>query len=464
MQSSKVLHGAAMASIAGATILGSQLAFAAGFALLEQNASSLGNAYAGAAAVAEDASTLYFNSAGLTQLKRPSLVLSVAGINVKSEFRNSGSAAALGQLPGGNGGNAGGFTALPALYLGVPLTDRISGGIGVNAPFGLKTEYDSDWVGRFQAIKSEVKTTNINTALAFKLGGKVSLGVGVDYQTLDATLTKGVNYSAAIAQVLQAQLLAGAITPTQFSALLAANAGLQGTSSVKGNDSAWGYDVGLLFNLTERTKLGLSYRSALKYSVAGNATFTAPTSANATGQTIISGARATTLADGPVTLDVELPASTRLAMTQKLGNAIELLGEVSWTQWSSIPELRVKRPNGTTLSNTPEDWDNTVRYALGANYQVNQGLKLRVGAARDQSPVPDSTRTPRLPDSDRTWLSAGAKVNVGKHASVDVGYTHISAKDAPLNQNDGNTNAYGLLLGTQEGSVDILGVQATVSF
>jgi long-chain fatty acid transport protein len=464
MQPGKWVKIAVASALSGSVVLGGHLASAAGFNLMEQNASGLGNAYAGAAAVAEDASTIYFNSAGLTQLSRPSLVLSVNGINIKSHFRDSGSAAALGQTLGSSGGNAGGLTPLPSLYIAVPLTDKITGGLGINAPFGLKTDYSGDWAGRFQAITSEVKTLNVNPALAFKLGNKVSLGIGADYQSLDATLSKGVNYTAAIAQVLQAQLLAGAISLAQFNALVAANAGLQGTSTVKGNDSAWGYDVGLLFNLSERTKLGLSYRSAVKYSVQGNAAFTAPTSSNPNGQAIINGARASTLVDGPVTLDIKLPATARLAVTQKLGSAFELLGEVSWTQWSSIPELRIKRTNGVTLSNTPEKWEDSTRYALGANYQLNDGVKLRFGAAIDKSPVPDATRTPRLPDNDRSWLSVGAKIKVAKNASVDVGYTHITAKDAALNQNDGNTSAYGLLQGKQDSNIDIVGLQATVSF
>ena len=451
MQTNKALRIAIAALLpTTAGLWCAQSVHAAGFALLEQNSSGLGNAYAGAGAVSEDASTIFFNSAGLTQLKRPSLVLNAAAIKLKSEFNNAGSAPALGQSLGSTGGDSGDLTIVPALYLAVPLTDRLAGGVGVNAPFGLKTEYDDDWMGRFQAVKSDVKTININTALAFKVHDKVSVGIGADYQTIDATLTKGVNYTAVVASVSPA--------------LIGAAAGLQGSSGVKGTDSAWGFDVGVLFTPTDSTKLGLSYRSAIKYSIDGNAVITAPSSSNGTVQAIINGARASTLADGPVNLKIKLPASARAAVSQKLGSAVELLGEVSWMQWSSIEELRIVRPNGVTLSNTPENWDNTWRYALGANWQVKDGLKLRAGVAFDQSPVPDATRTPRLPDNDRTWLSLGAKLDVTKNVALDFGYTHLFAKDGDLNQNDGNANLSGLLLGTQQTKVDILGVQATVSF
>lgn len=476
MNSNTMLKAAIAALLPTTAALCTSSAQAGGLALMEQNSSGLGNAYAGSAAVADDASTIFFNAAGLTQLKRPSLVVNVAAIRIQSDFHDSGSLAAVGQNLNGTGGNAGNTAVLPALYFAVPLTDKVSGGIGVNAPFGLKTEYDSDWMGRFQAIKSDVKTTNINTALAFKVNDVVSIGVGADFQTLDATLTKAVDYTAVVGQGVAAQLLpalqAGAITPGQYGAqvgnAMAFNAGLQGNSAVKGSDTAWGFDVGLLFNISDATKVGLSYRSAMKYNLTGNATITAPAATDPTGQAVIAGARATVLADGPINLNIKLPASANAAVSQKLSNAFELLLGVSWTQWSSIQELRILRPSGVTLSNTPESWDDTWRYAVGANWQVTDALKLRAGAAFDESPVPDATRTPRLPDNDRKWLSLGARVDVSKNVAVDMGYTHVFVKDASLDQSDGGLTPlgypYGRLTGTQQTKIDILGVQATVSF
>lgn len=360
----------------------------------------------------------------MTQLTRPSVVVNAAAIYVKSEFRDGGSTPAFGKTLGGTGGNAGGFTALPALYVAVPFTERLVGGVGVNAPFGLKTEYDDDWMGRFQAIKSEVKTTNINTALAFKVHDKVSIGIGADFQTIDATLTNYVWLGA----------------PTQAQAL----------ATVEGDDSAWGYDVGVLLTPTENTHVGFSYRSAIKYSLTGQATFAAP---------------APSTLNGPISLDLKLPASARLAVAQKLSSSVELLGEVSWTQWSSIQDLNIVRTSGAMLKTTPENWDNSMRYALGASWQVNNSVKLRAGAAFDETMVTDTaTRTPRLPDGDRTWLAVGAKLNVTNKVAVDMGYMHVFVKDADLNQTDGNSAIYGLLRGQQQTKIDILGVQATVSF
>lgn len=466
MHTNTMTRGVIVSGMSAIAMLSVQDASAAGFALLEQNASGLGNAYAGAAAVAEDASTVYFNAAGMTQLSQPSFVISAAAVDLKSNFRNSSSVAGLGQALGSEGGDAGGTSLLPGLYAVVPINQWLSGGFGFNAPFGLKTEYSGDWMGRFQAIKSEVDTTNFNTALAFKLGPLVSLGIGVDYQTIDAELSSAVNYDGVVAQGLAGppfSLPAGTI-----GGLVAANPGLQGTSKVKGKDSAWGFDAGVLITPTTQTKVGLSYRSALKYQLTGDATFTAPISADPTVQAVIGGARATTLADGPIKLNIKMPASARLAATQQIGNAVELLGEVQWTEWSVIKELRINRSNGTLLKNTPENWQNTWRYAVGANFKLNNAVKLRVGTARDQSPVPDSSRTPRLPDNDRTWITAGAQWQITPATGVDLGYAHIIAKDASLNQSDGYSAAQGypngVLVGKQESSINVLAAQATVKF
>src|SRR5436309_13826816 len=154
--------GAAVLSLAASQALGSA------FALQEQNASGLGHAYAGGAAAAEDVSTIFFNPAGLVRLQTMQLVVAANLICPSTKFHDSGSIAAFGQPLGGTGGDAGSCAGVPNLYFGVPFTDKWSFGIGVNVPYGLKTEYDSDWLGRFQAVKSKVETYNVNPVLSWE--------------------------------------------------------------------------------------------------------------------------------------------------------------------------------------------------------------------------------------------------------------------------------------------------------
>jgi long-chain fatty acid transport protein len=439
-------------------------ASAAGFALIEQSGSGMGNAFAGGAASAEDASTIFYNPAGMSRLPGMQGVVAVHAIDINTNFNNGASQSALGQPLGSNGGNAGDVAAVPNLYFSFPVNRQIAVGLGINAPFGLKTEYSSDWIGRYQAIKSEVKTVNINPSLAFKVNEQLSLGIGASYQRIDAELTKAVNYTAVVAQGLQQLAAAGQIPAAAIPGLIAANAGLEGSVRIKGDDSQWGYNVGALYNITPQTRMGVAYRSAIKYTVSGDASFNSPTATNSTGALIVAGANATTLANGAVTLDLKVPDSASVSIFHQLNQQWDLMGDISWTGWSSIPQLQIVRSSGTVLSTTPENWKDTWRYSVGANYHMNDQWKFRGGLAFDQTPVPDSTRTPRLPDQDRTWVALGAQYRMSPAAVVDMGYAHLFVKDANINQNDGNQNLNGLINGTYNSKIDIFSVQLTYNF
>jgi len=456
--------------------LASASAWGSGFSLLEQSGSGLGRAFAGTAAIADDATTVYFNPAGLARLKGVQVAAAVSGVNINTRFHDSASAAALGQALGGEGGNAGGMNIVPAVYLSVPLTDSLTFGLGLNAPFGLKTDYDEGWIGRFQALRSEVKTINVNPALSWAPTEHMSFGVGVNYQRIDAVLTNAVNYDAVVysgayGSAYAAALQAG-LTPAQAAAAAAAQAGglvalvpgLQGTARVEGDDTAWGFNVGALFDLGESTRLGVAYRSTIKYGVTGNAHFVAPTTANPTAAFIIQAASGSVLADGPVSLELKLPDSATLSLVQQVGDRASISFDAAWTGWSSVPQLQVVRAGGTVLSTTPEKWKDTWRFALGGDCKVAANWTVRAGVAYDQAPVPDSTRTPRLPDNHRTWIAVGAGWDPSSALHVDLGYAHLMAKDAPLNQAAGSAAAYGLLDGTQKTRIDIVAAQVAVKF
>lgn len=438
-------------------------AFGAGFALLEQSASGLGRAFAGSAAVADDASTVFFNAAGLAE--QDSQVVGVfTDIDIKSRFHNAASVAPVGQTSlGDEGGNAGGPNYVPAAYLAWRFSPRTVFGLGLNAPYGLKTVYDDGWLGRFQAIRSDVKTINVNPELAWKLNDHVSVGVGISQQRIDATLTSDINL-AGIALSSLASGCGSSIPAAACPAAQAAALGLTGSSIVHGTDSAWGYNAGVLVKFTDATRVGLSYRSAVNYHVEGDVNFALPTSSNAIVGNIIARAQALQLYNGPVYLDLKLPALAIASLQQQIAARAWVTADVSWTGWSTVPSLDVIRTSGAALSSTPEKWKDTWRYALGADAQVSEQWTLRVGAALDQSPVPDATRTPRLPDHNRTWFTAGVSWKPSKVFGADLGYAHLTAKDAALNQDAGNAQLNGLINGTQKSQIDIVSVQGHINF
>lgn len=227
-----------------------------------------------------------------------------------------------------------------------------------------------------------------------------------------------------------------------------------------------GVNVGAMFDLSDTTRIGLSYRSTIKYDVRGTVTFTSPAVANPVGASIVAAASATggPLSSGPVSVDLKLPDSGLLSLRQVLGDRLELLADVGWTGWSSVQELRVVRDSGVAVSVTPERWKDVWRYALGATYSLTNELSLRAGVAYDKTPVPDATRTPRLPDTNRTWVAVGARWQPAPSVVVDVGYAHLFSDTVPLNQNAGSAAASGLLNGEQHSDIDILSAQLIYRF
>jgi long-chain fatty acid transport protein len=444
-------------------------ASAAGFQLMEQNASGLGNAYAGQAAAAEDASAIYFNPAGLTRIPRGQVVGALNLVKPSSTFSNNGSCTPyigtgvgtstcpfgpngnLGYGAGGTGGDAGDWSIVPNAYLSwevLPSTGWL--GIGVNAPFGLKTEWDSDWVGRFQAIKSEVQTININPTVAWKINNMFAVGAGFSAQHLDAELTQAVSYRAVALATGSGAIIAG--TP----------AGSEGVFKLSADDWAWGWNAGVMVHFSPATRLGVSYRSRIKFAVAGEATFgSRPASLSAVPN----------IADGNIKADVELPDTVSVAVAHQLHPQLQLLVDYTWTRWDSIQDLTVVRTSGPlrgqTLTSVALHFKNSWRVGLGANYQLTPQWKLRGGFAFDKSPVQDAFRTPRLPDEDRTWLAAGAQWAFAPNVALDFGLAYIFVKDASsnlVNQETATAVPRGSLVGNYEANVWILSTQMRWSF
>jgi long-chain fatty acid transport protein len=382
-------------------------AHAAGFALIEQNASGLGNAFAGQAAAATDASTIYFNPAGMTRLPDSQLVLAGSLIKPQAEFTGTVSPA----IGGGNGGDAGDLSFVPNAYFAYRVTPDVRLGVGLNAPFGLKTEYDSTWKGRTQAIKSELKTINLNPAIAWQASESLSLGAGVSVQYVEATLTN--------------------------------SAGGAGLATVKGDDYGWGFNLGALWQVSDATRIGFAYRSKIDNTLKGDVSFSVASAL-----------------DGPLTADLTLPDSASLSLFQKLSPRWDLLADVTWTGWSDFDELRIVRTSGALLSVTPENWQDAYRYSVGANYHLDDKLTLRGGLAYDETPVSDAFRTARIPDENRTWLAFGAQYRLSDKSMLDVGYAHLFIEDARINKKEGVVT----LSGTYESSVDILSAQWTLDF
>jgi long-chain fatty acid transport protein len=443
-------------------------AYASGFQLVEQNGSGMGNAYSGQAAAAEDASTIFFNPAGMTRLPGLQVVAALSFVRPSTDFDDGGSTPALLQPTlGGTGGDAGSLGLVPNGYVSYEtIPGMIWTGVGVNAPFGLVTEWDSDWMGRFHAIKSDVKSININPSAAWKATPWLSVGAGANYQWFDAELTNSVNYSAAAAAAGAAA--GGAAGAAAALAALAAQGcggptgGCEGVAKVTGDTWSWGWNVGAMVELQKtQTRVGLTYRSKMKHYIKGDVSFGNRPALLAAG-----------LPDGPVKTTIELPDTASVGVSQQIIPKLQLLADFTWTGWSSIKDLSIYRTSGAGLSSTPLEFDDSWRVGLGANYQATDMLKLRLGVAYDTTPVKDEFRTPRLPDEDRIWLAGGVQWAFSKQAAIDVGGAYLLIDDTSSNLPSVDPNPpagfsappRGNLVGTYSADVWIASAQVRYSF
>lgn len=415
------------------TLALSQAAGAAGFQLLEQNASGLGSAYAGSAAATNDASTIYYNPAGMTELSDREVSTGLTLVKPSFKFRNDGSSVAPAST-GSTGGDAGHLAALPNAYFSMALNKDWYVGLGMGAPFGLKTEYQDDWVGRFQSTTFDIKTYNINPSVAWRVSDKLSLGAGVNYQRMEVLYKR----MAAVANP--------ALPPAFWPALQNTEIKLDATSE------GYGWNAGLLFKPSASTKIGLSYRSAIKQDLGGTL--------GSSNQAIVK--------DSLAKASLKLPDTMILSVSQKLDATWEMLGDVSRTGWSKIDVIDIQYADGVRAGTTAQKLEarfrDTWRVALGANQHLSDKWTMRYGVAWDQSPVRKAeTRLVSLPDNDRLWLTIGAGYNFDKKSRIDVGASYIFIKDTPIDKDERATGA-GRVTGNYKGSVGLLGVQYSQAF
>lgn len=411
-----------VANAAAAALFGVSTQVAAGgFGIGTQSGSGTGNAFAGGAAAAEDASTVWYNPAGMSYLPAGKHA-AIAGHAVKPsfKFRNGASSGAFAAPGSGEGGDGGDWALVPQAFFATDLGGGLALGAAFNVPFGLKTHYDGGWRGQLSALKSEIKTYNLNAALSYTISSSFAVGAGVSWQKLDAELSN--------------------------------SAGAAGTARVEADDASWGVNVGVMYSPSAATRIGAHYRSSIDYRLEGSVSF----SGNPAG-------------NGSAAADLRVPESVSLSFFTAVSPSWDVMGDVTWTRWSRLQRLNIVRTSlapGAVLSTLTLRWDDTWRVSVGANYKPNADWKLRFGLAYDPTPTNDVDRTPRLPDQDRFWVAAGAQYRLSKTSTLDFGYAHEFLRDASVNVPVPGfaSCAAGCLNGKFDNKADIFSVQLNLAF
>jgi len=373
---------------------------------------------AGGAAAADNATTAFTNPAGMNHLSGDNWVLSSDTYLSSATFKNQGSTDVLGApLSGGNGGDGGATALVPGIYYGKSIGpgNHWAYGMAINSPFGLSTEYDRNWVGRYSSVNSGIKAINFNPSLGYKLNTQWSLGFGIDIQYAEAQLSSAVDFGA---------ICYGALGPATCGTLGMQPQNADGFAEIKGSDWSPGYNFGVLWSGIE-TRAGLSYRSAIKHRLKGTVDFSNPPQA-----AVFSPMFTDTDVQAPITM----PEVVSLSAIHNWTPQFTMLSDITYTRWSRIKQFQFDYANPAQPDQTlDKNWKDTTRFALGFDYKVKTQWNAQWGIAYEPSAIPDSTFDPSIPISDAIWFTAGANYQYTKNLALNFGLVHIMFRRRDVN-------------------------------
>lgn len=410
-------------------------AAASGYRFGSQSVSAQGSAEANGAEAA-DASTIFANPAGLSRLDGRQIMGGVTAVVPHSSFEDAGSTRFTGTPTGGKTSQddfAPSVVAAPTLYYSQKIDDRWSAGVGVFVPYGTKLDYDSDWSGRYALTNVKLEAVTINPSVAFKLNEQHAFGFGIDLEYMKARLGQGVDVPGTIAAVQMAGT--GAALVRQI-ATLGGNPALlatarDGHAAVEGKDWGYGFNLGYLYSPDADTRFGIAYRSSISHQLKGGAVWDF---SRVTSDQVVNGVlqAAAHRVNSAARVDIRTPETLSVNAFHQFDARWAGMADVTWTRNSRLGDIAIAFP-GTSEGDEiiRQQWKNTVRVALGANYKLNDAVTLRAGIAHDDAPVrSDAQRHPALPDADRLQLSFGADWKLTPDSSLDLAYSYLHFQDA----------------------------------
>jgi long-chain fatty acid transport protein len=459
-------HRVLVAAISAAVV--APTAMASGYKLNEQGAAGAGNAYAGRAAVVEDASIVFYNPAGMVKLKRPELTVGASYIDATGSFDldsyTNGAQrpySSLGGSPYSDGGDFIPSAMVPYAYFAMPINEKFAAGFGVFAPFGTNTDYSDNFVGGGFADETQLTSIEFQPAVAYRLNDQISLGFGLDITYMQGLLSKQVD-TVPYNEMIEGSN--GGSGPADFTGTTGASGtysdykGFENHYEVSGDDWQLGYNLSMMWDINSDITLGVAYRSEMKFKLKGDSEL--KQDAGVVGlKDLGSGNYAIAPVDGlggeglvpkqGSEVPITTPQSLTISYAQQLTDKLQLVAGATWTQWSVFKDFDVKSTESSPgmieqlsdldagyIGHIEENWHDTVAVAIGANYQLNDDWLLRTGYANDQSPVSNSYRTARVPDNDREWLSAGFNYRINQDLDVDFAFSYLFFEDTEVDEYD----------------------------
>jgi len=354
-----------------------------GFAVYTQGSSSLGQ---GAATIAhlDDPSAIFFNPALINKLEGTQVELGTTLLFPSRKFTSGAT---------GKTFKAESDVLYPStLFITHKFNDKISAGLGIFNPFGLSNKWGNDWEGRYITTNAEMRTYNINPVVSYQITPQIAFAAGLDFLLLDTTLENKLNLSAF---------------------------GLPDAGQkFKGDATGVGYNFGILLDPHKDVSIGASYRSKIKVTIDGNASFGLP----AGTPPPISGLFPNTTGNA----DLTLPQQVHVGVYYKGFDPITLEVGLRWEGWSSYDQLKINFDQpiaGRTASVTPKDWKDTYSVNFGARYQINNTIALLAGYLYGGNPIPDRTFEPSIPDANAHLFTIGTDIKY-KQLRFDLAYAY----------------------------------------
>ncbi len=437
-------HASLALAVAGALAL-PLTAQAGSFQLPTDNAAGWARASAGGSLFANDPTAVYNNPAAMAFFTDPVLQITGTAIRPSAKFSGEFNDQQGNPVTGGNPNGFGEFQPFPNIAFAAPINDRLTLGASLTVPYGLASEYDPTWQGRYFGTKTSLESVALSFTAGFKVNDRFSLGLGVVGQRTETQLNTMLDPTGTASALVGAPVF-----------------GAPQSQDVQMNITldkpiAYGYIVGAEFKPTPQDSIGFSYHSRIKQTLGGHYRLYGSEVGKdliAMGPTAFPTAGLPSInPDGDSAQSVlDTPAFASLDWVHHVNDKFSLAASIKWTEWSSFNEL-VLTSQGNVLVALPQNYRDSFAYSVGGDYRVNERWTLRAGLGYDQTPTNDATRDPRIPDESRVLLGLGFGYQASNRLMLDFGYQHQFVKNAKVNM----TNDISLGAGTMDGKFDDYG-------
>lgn len=424
-------------------VLAPSQSHAAAFQLKEKSAKAQGRAFAGSISAPGDASVIADNPAAMRLLDGRLLQADLTAVDYSIKFEGEGSDALGRPLSGGNGGDAGKLGAVPAMYFYTPIGERIHLGLSITAPFGFSTEYDRNWMGRYNGVHTELQAVDFGASFSYDINPYVSFGGSIFIERAEAKIENAIDFGA---------MLAGSGVPG-FAPTTA-----DGYTKLDGSNNEWGFTIGGLFSPTDHTHLGIAYRSEVKHKINDvDMKFEVPSNV----AQVLAVTRPGWFTDTRAATELRLPATLTASVSHGVTDRWTIMADVTRTAWGKFQDVRLD-----FASNQPDQvlefgYRDSTFWSIGTEYKLNYQWTLRAGVAYDESPVTNAVRDVRVPDVQRKWLSVGATWQPTTAWEYSLGYTHLFLDDPEISLQSATRSS---LRGTYKYGTDILSLAALYRF